>query len=206
MMPLDVNVAAQLGKATRRTPLSVQAPTFRSPAPLEMAPIVPKALSVENTRLPAPSLVSGLVPDSARPMVAVWLLTVMAGEPALTASVSEPELPGLRNQLWLAPRSPKTRLPIVWALSSVTVVSAVRLRVLKSAVAAAPLAMVPPLQLAALVQLPPSSLIQVPLAALAPSAPPQQTRAHRQDNARFMLKLISLGRNQFDRLDHGFVS
>ena len=46
------------------------------------------------------------------------------------------------------------------------VASAVRWSVPKSAVLPGPSAMVPPLQLAALVQLPPLSLIQTPLAAL----------------------------------------
>src|ERR1035441_4930143 len=95
-------------------------------------------------------------------MVAVWLLTLMAGILALPLSVSGSPVPVLRNQLWAAAWSPKITMPIVWAPSRVTAASAPRLRVLKSAVLSVPCAMLPPSQLAGLAQLPPLGLVQVP--------------------------------------------
>src|ERR1035437_8566396 len=101
-----------------------------------------------------PDLVNPEVPASTTPRVVIPALTVTVG--AAPASVSGPALLGLRNQLCLvALRSSKVRLPIVRATSRVTLASAVRWSVPKSAVLPEPSAMVPALQLPALVQLPP---------------------------------------------------
>src|SRR6516164_7243958 len=90
----------------------------------------------------------------------------MVGEPDETASVSTLfELRLLsRNQLLLGTVSPNIRAPIVRELSSSTVLSAVRLSVLKSATPSMPLATIPLCQLPVPDQsLAPVVAIQVPL-------------------------------------------
>src|ERR1044072_3505168 len=108
-------------------------------------------------------------------MVAVALvpsaLTVMVGCPVETESVKPFEGLPLPSIVQLAAEevfvSPKMKLPLVRGESSRTVLFAVRLSVLKSAVLLAPLATAPFSQLALLLQSPPlASCDQVPLTLL----------------------------------------
>ena len=103
------------------------------------------------------------MPVSTALMVAGVLL-LMTGVPLLTASMSEPALPALRVQAYLlALASSKSSLPIVIAPSRVTVVLAVIVRVLKSAVLPDPAATTLFDQLAAFViQEPPAKFVHTP--------------------------------------------
>ena len=88
-----------------------------------------------------------------------------AGRPAARRpSVSGPPVPVLSVQLCLVAgfKSSNTIVPMVRAPSSVTVVLAFKLRVLKSATASVPPAMSPPLQLLPVAQEPPAGLAQTP--------------------------------------------
>src|SRR6187402_1818706 len=116
-----------------------------------------------STNVPGPDLTKPWVPASTVPMVAVWLLTVIAGLPLVTASVSGPPLPVLSVQLWLGVVSPKNRPPRVRGPSSVTMPLAVRFIVPKSAVLSTPLAIVAPFQLPGFNHEPPAGLVQTPL-------------------------------------------
>ena len=85
---------------------------------------------------------------------------------AAPASVSTPELPEFRNQLFfVASWSSKVRLPMVRGPSSVTVRSAGRLSNEKLAPFPLPSAITAAFQLAVLVQLPLLRLVHAPLAA-----------------------------------------
>lgn len=91
-------------------------------------------------------------------MVADWFSTLMLGlAPSVRVFVPA------SSQLQVAAVSPKTRPLMARALSSVTVTFDERLRVLKSAVLAAPDAMEPSTQLAVSLQLPFAGEIQMPL-------------------------------------------
>ncbi len=130
------------------------------------------ALPRRNVPLPflaKPAEASGLA--STAEMVLDPLRLVSVGCPELTARVSGPPVPALKIQLFGAPVpvSPKVRLPIVRAPSSVTVLRAVMSSVLKSAVLSVLVAITPLSQLAAADQLPEplplTRLVQVPLCA-----------------------------------------
>ena len=77
--------------------------------------------------MPVPAFVKPCVPASGALMLAVLLLTVMVGEPAVTASVST--LPPLASSVQFCEPdvSPKSKLPRLRDVSSVTVRSAVML-------------------------------------------------------------------------------
>lgn len=97
-------------------------------------------------------------------MVVVALPIVIVGVPP--ANVSELAAPGFSDQLcFVLLWSSNVRFPIVLATFSVTIASAGKLSVLKLAVLPAPSAIVPPLQFALLVQLPPFGFVHVPFAA-----------------------------------------
>src|SRR6266566_6745514 len=104
----------------------------------------------------------------------------MLGVPDETASVSTFDMLPLlsRIQLFDGFLSPKISEPTVRKLLKWTVLSAVISKVLKSAIASAPLATMPPDQLAVLDQRPPEVvLIQVPLVAEARGKPSEKRAA-----------------------------
>lgn len=124
----------------------------------------------ERTSVPVPDLVSPAVPARMELMVATLPapsgLTVMVGEPPssvrmLPVTVQPAALEGMV--------SPNTRLPMVRSPLSVTVVSAVRFKVLKLAVKPDPSAGVAPDQFKVSVHSPDTPAFQTPSAARAPT-------------------------------------
>ena len=144
---------------TRVAPSAPAEVMFKVP-PNTLTPLV-ILLAVPSVSVPAPSLVKPWLPASTELMVAVPLLTATFGEPLLTASVL---LPPDRVQPYVLPTSPKTRLPtVMFVLATVTVSLPAISRVLKSARASTFVAITPPCQLPAVVQLPLKRLVQTPL-------------------------------------------
>src|SRR5215208_6219982 len=126
-----------------------------------------------KTSVPGPAFVRPAAETTGTATFAVAFVpsefTVIAGVPAATDSARPLDGSPLPSSVQLAGEvvlvSPKTRLPIVRGESSRTVLFAVRLSVLKSAVEPAPLATTPPSQFAPLPHRPPlAALVHVPLA------------------------------------------
>ena len=107
------------------------------------------------------------VPAMAPEMVAASLTTVMVGVPVEVLSVRMLVVLELLLRIQLAEgvTSLNLRPPTVRGVSSLTVVVVVMLRVLKSARASVPLAILLDCQLAAVDQSPPVGFVQVPLVA-----------------------------------------
>src|SRR5690242_19969988 len=145
-------------------PLLAAAP--KTPPVTVIVPTSPRLPVLFNMSVPAPALVNPPAPARTAPMVAVWLLTVIVGEPAETLNVNGSPEPVFKTQFVSGVASPKTRFPIVRAPSRVTVLRFVMFSVLKSAVLSAPLAITPLFQFTAVLQLPPAlpltRLVQVP--------------------------------------------
>ena len=72
-------------------------PTMREPPLMSSAPVT--VLVPLSVRLPAPDLVKPPLPASTALTTAALLVTVIVGEPELTASVNGPPLPGLSVHL-----------------------------------------------------------------------------------------------------------
>ena len=114
-----------------------------------------------RVRWPSPILLKPWVPATTAPMV-VGVLIDRLGLPPLVARFSDPPLPALTVQVCLVDefKSSKSIVPIVREPSSVTVRSAARFKVLKSAAASVPVAGIPPLQLPPVPHEPPLALVQ----------------------------------------------
>ena len=116
----------------------------------------------DRTSKPAPFFLKPLVPASGAEMVALRFETVTRGWSTPLSKLSGP-VPS-KVQSWLAVvRSCAVKVPMVNGASRVTVRLAVMLMVLKLAVAVAPEAMVSPIQLPGVFQLPLLFTDQVPL-------------------------------------------
>lgn len=123
-------------------------------------------------------------------MIAVWLLAVSAGEPVVVLNVNGPA--AIVQLLVFGVVSPKTKLPIVGATSTVTVLLVVMLTALKYAVLSAPLGTIPFNQFADELQLPEASpltrFVQVPLwAYMLGAAARRAMRQTSQPKASFVL-------------------
>src|SRR5215213_9968490 len=128
-----------------------------------------------RTSVPGPAFVRPATETTGTATFAVAFVpsvfTVIVGLPEATDSASPLDGSPLPSSVQLAAEvvlvSPKTRLPTVRGESSRTVLFAVRLSVLKSAVEHATLTTTPPSQFAPLLQSPPPArLIHAPLAVL----------------------------------------
>src|SRR5205085_3589148 len=109
--------------------------------------------------------------------LAELLVTVIIGDPAVTASVRMLPPLALRNQFCAPATSPNSSEPILREESSVTVRSAVISSVLRSAMASAPSATVPASQLVGSLQTLLALLVHVPLVARTRAAPANRARA-----------------------------
>ena len=149
-----------------------------------------KLLVALNVSWPPPILVRPLVPAKGTVKVAVWLLTLIIG--ALRPLFSVRMLPPLAAivQLLLGMRSANKKEPLVWLVSSVTVVAVVMSSVLKSAILPMPSATVPPLHLVVSLQLPLVVEVQTPLCASKPAG--RAPNANTSNDSRLNRTLILL--------------